>query len=202
MSLLALALLVSTPATSPAIPHSLSHQGGESSFSYRFVELGLGQGDFDGVDSDDVRFGGSFPIGDSSYFFASNTNYSMDVPSPASLDLSVLRIGFGMHMDAGSGLDAYASAAYADMEVDLTIPGLGSGTGSENGYALAGGFRMQASDTIELGLGVELLEVDGADDTLVTAGGIYSLTDRVGLGLSYESGDDFDSIMIGLRVYL
>jgi hypothetical protein len=155
------------------------------------------------LDSDDVRFGGSFPIGDSSYVFASNTNYSMDVPSPASLDLSVLRIGFGLQVqDAVAGLAAYASAAYADMEVDLTIPGLGSGTGSENGYALAGGFRMQASDTIELGLGVELLEVDDADDTIVTASGIYSLTERVGLGLSYESGDDFDCMMIGLRVYL
>ena len=202
MSLLALALLVSTPATSPAISHSLSHQDGESSFSYRFVELGLGQGDFDGLDSDDVRFGGSFPIGDSTYIFASNTNYSMDVPSPASLDLSALRIGVGAHMDAGSGLDVYASVAYADLEVDLTIPGLGSGTGSENGFAVAGGFRAQASDTLELGIGVELLEIDGSDDTIVTAGGIYSLTDRVGLSLSYESGDDFDGIMFGLRVYL
>ena len=202
MSLLAIALLSSTLSITPAVPQPLSYQDPGSAFSYQFVELGIGQGDFDSFDSDNVRFGGSFPIGDSTYIFASNTNYSMDVPSPASLDLSALRIGVGAHMDAGSGLDVYASVAYADLEVDLTIPGLGSGTGSENGFAVAGGFRAQASDTLELGIGVELLEIDGSDDTIVTAGGIYSLTDRVGLSLSYESGDDFDGIMFGLRVYL
>jgi hypothetical protein len=53
-----------------------------------------------------------------------------------------------------------------------------------------------------LGVGIELLEIDDADDTILTASGSYSLTDRVGLGLSFESGDDFDSILLGLRVYL
>lgn len=205
MSLLALALLSATPSVAVLPPPSLGYQSADSGFSYRFVDFGIGQGNFTAtpsdLDSDDLRLGGSFPVGESLYLFASHTNYSMDV-SPASLDLSILRIGVGTHMEAGSRLDLYASAAYADMEVDLMIPGLGSGSGSESGYALAAGFRAQASDLFELGVGIELLEIDNADDTILTASGSYSLTDRVGLGLSFESGDDFDSILLGLRVYL
>ncbi len=195
MSIFGLALLALSSPTLPALP-----QDG-STLSYSYFEVAAGQGDFDGTDSDDVVLGGSYAVSDALFVFASHTNYSMDV-APASLDFSILRVGLGIHTELSPNVDVYGSAAYADMEVDLTIPGLGSATGSEDGQAFAAGLRASASDQLELYAGVELIEIDNADDTIYSAGATFNLTEKVGVGLSYTSADDYDSTMIGLRVYL
>ena len=40
------------------------------------------------------------------------------------------------------------------------------------------------------------------DDSALWVGAVFNLTDKVGVSATFTNGDDYDAIMVGLRLYL
>jgi hypothetical protein len=192
LGLLSLASLTTSTATIPSQEYRAY-----SALSYNYLELGLNRDE--GGDSGDVGWAGSYSINESIYVFAAHTNSTIGFEQ-ATMHRPKMRVGLGAHetLEAGMAnmdveLDLYASAAYANIDGPW---------GTEPGGVYAAGMRSKLTDQLEVSAGLEAVAIDGAEDTYLTLGGVFDLTERFGMSVSYAQGDDGRSFMVGLRMYL
>lgn len=214
MTILAVALLSLSP--SPHCPEPITRQS-DSGLSYSYLQLGVGTLDDDGLaealgisgEADLFQIGGSFELGESFFATVGIANAAYDVPAGTSLDQSVRQLGIGFHAALSDGLDGFATFSYVDAEVEVDVPSLGiSESVSVDGTSIGAGLRMMGSDQLEISVGMSRTsygDTDGIefeDTTAFGFGAILNLTDRIGVGISYTSGDDVTSTLLGLRVYI
>ncbi len=192
LTLLSLASLTTYTATIPSQEYP-----GYSALSYNYLELGLIRDD--GGDSGDIGWAGSYSINESIYVFAADTNSTVGFEQ-AKMHRPKMRVGLGAHetLEASMAnmdveLDLFASAAYANIDGPW---------GTEPGGVYAAGMRSKLTDQLEFSASLEAIAIDGAEGTYLTLGGVYDLTERFGMSLSYAHGSDGSSIMAGLRIFL
>ena len=114
-----------------------------------------------------------------------------------------VQVGIGFHTAVSSGTDIYGALSYIDTKVTASISGVGSARVSEDGHAIGFGIRSRISEQIELGVGWNIVEIGDADsEQSLNFGAVFDVSDRVGLGLTIVNSDNFDAVLVGLRVYL
>jgi hypothetical protein len=164
--------------------------------NYNYLQAGYQRFDFDGAfeEYDGYGIGGSFAVADSWFIDASYGTVDLG----AGVDLDTLSAGFGYHVGIADNMDFYGSLSW--VRADVSVAGFGSG--SEDGYGATIGLRGMLSDSVELTGSVSYVDLgDGADDTTVGAGLLYSFTDNVAVGIFIDADDDATAYGGGIRVY-
>ena len=121
----------------------------------------------------------------------------------SSLELSVLSLGIGVAGPVGESelISAFGALTYEDAEVEVNVPGFGSGDESESGYGLQGGLRAMLSDNFELHARYKRLDIDDDNETLVRFGAVLGLDQGFSVTLDYETYDEaeIDELRLGVR---
>lgn len=184
------------------LPATVLAQGNEISYSY--LDLGYLAANIDVADSADldasgISLGGSVEVGDRGHLFARYERAELDDAEAVDFDERVF--GGGVQFALFDALSVYGRFGLADVNVDADI-GFGEFSASDDGIYAAGGARYLLLDTLELRGGVEYYDLeDGGDDTFVTLGGEYFLTDVVALTFDVSIHEDAEMLVIGGRIY-
>ena len=116
-----------------------------------------------------------------------------------SAEVETLQFGIGFHTAVSPGMDLYGTLAIVDAEASAT----GFYPETLDGHAIQVGVRNMASDQIEIDVAMHMVDLEDLDsDTSFRFGAVFNAADNVGVGLSYQSGDDFNGILFGVRLYL
>lgn len=183
------------------LPATVLAQGDEISYSY--LDVGYLAANIDAADSDldasGVSLGGSVAVGDRGHLFALYERAELDEAEAVDFDWRVF--GGGVQFAPLDALSVYGRFGLADVNIDPDL-GFGEFSVSDEGIYAAGGVRYLLLDTLELRGGVEYYNLeDGGDDTLVTLGGEYFLTDVVALTFDLSVHEDAEMFVIGGRFY-
>jgi len=162
-------------------------------FSAGYSRINFDDGNFD-VDGDGFGVGGSFEVGESFFLFANYATAGLDF----GVDLDQWDAGVGYHVPMSDAVDFYGTLSYEYAKVSAS----GFGSADDNGYGLGIGLRAQASDSIELNAGINYVDLgDSGDTTAFSAGGLFSLTDNIDIGLSGSWDDDVSTYTLSGRFY-
>lgn len=163
--------------------------------SYKYLEIDFLSTDI-GVSGDGLSLRGSFPVSEPIYLFASysttgfaNAVFGLDV------DATELRLGAGWRREIVAGTDFIAELNLERTDVEVQT----LGSAADNGYGLGLGVRSMLTSAVELN--GKLRRVDygnGANDTLLGAGVVWSVKDTMAVTFGYETGDT-DTLNLGLR---
>jgi hypothetical protein len=172
--------------------------------NYDYIEVGYAEVDFDDFDQDlkGVFVRGSFLIADQVYLFGGYADGETDRfggPGGGGRIASTgYTLGLGYRYGIGPGTDFNFGAAFERSKVE----GKGGlsflGSDSENGYSLSVGLRHLVTPQFELGTDVSYVDI-GDDDTILTIGGLFHITELVAVGLAYFVGSDADGFEGGIR---
>lgn len=172
-----------------------------TNLNYDYLEIGYSEVDFDDVDEDlqALSIGGSFLVSEAIYVFGSYADGETDDFAGGRLETTGYTLGLGYRYGVGPQTDFTFAAAFENAEVE----GAGGlsflGSDSENGYSLSVGARHLVAPEFELGLEASYVDIGDEDDTVVTAGGLWHITEVVAIGLAYSLGSDAQSIEGGVR---
>ncbi len=189
-TLLDLAALLAIFLAAPAIADRPSYNFVQA--GYHSVNLDLGGGaDFDG---DGYSLGGSFEIGENMFGFA---NYS-DTGFDFSVDQKQLFAGLGWRRGLSDNTDFFAFAGY--LEIDVNVPGLGSF--DESGFGVGIGVRSNVTDLVELTGEISYADLGSDSENTTVSGGIwFNITNSFALGLGAATDDDVTSLGASARLY-
>lgn len=159
--------------------------------SYSYAEGGFGIVDVDAFseDGDGYFVGGSVGFGTNWLGFAEYGVSSFDEQG-AEADIDEIQIGFGGHFPMSDGVDFIGKLAYVDQSIDVSVPGFGSVSDSENGYMLSAGVRGVAMGSLDLTGEIQYVDVGESDDTGLALRGLYQFTDMFSLGARVGMSDD------------
>ena len=144
---------------------------------WSYVEAGYIDFDPDSGLSDDGWFaGGSMQIFKNVHLVAEYQNIGQ---------YTFWNAGGGFHGMLGEKADLFGQIMWANVDIEDSDV-------SEDGYNLEGGIRWKIIKWFELRGQVNWLDYgDAGDDTTVEVGALFSfINDRMGVGASYESGDN------------
>ena len=145
--------------------------------SYKFAEVGWLWIDPDGAGSESgVFLGGSWGTRRLQFF--------AEYGDPG--DPEIWNIGAGWHGLLGDKADVVAEIAYVDAEVD-------------DGFRIAGGVRWMVLERLEINGFLTYSDLDLLDTTGLSVGGIWDFTRRLGVGGTFEFGDNVDTARAFLR---
>jgi len=147
---------------------------------WKYVEAGFTSINPDGGDSVDGWFGGgSWEFGSKNLFHVFAEFGEVDSEGQWAA-------GGGWHGLLGEAADIVAEAAFVDFdEVD--------------GFRVSGGVRWMLLTRLELNGYVNYTDLDSFDQTSFEIGAVFDFTKRLGVGASYDKGDDFDTARAFLR---
>lgn len=175
---------------------TFSATAGAQGFDYNFLQLNYGTIDFDdiNVDGDGLGIAGSFEINPDWHVFAEYQGADLDF----GVDLTTFGAGIGYNTEMSPTVDMFARFSYEYIEFDAS----GVSGADDNGFGFGVGLRFAATDEIELNAGIDYVDYsDGGDDTALSLGGLYEISDAFSLGLSGSWSDDVSSYTIGGRFY-
>lgn len=172
--------------------------------NYDYVEVGYAEVDFDDFDEDLTGFyiRGSFLLAEQIYLFGGYADGETDsfnaFDGRGRLESTGYTLGVGYRYGVGNQTDFTFGAAFERAEIE----GKGGlsflGSDSENGYSLSVGLRHLVTPQVELGANVAYVDI-GDDDTILTLGGLFHITELVAVGLAYFVGSDADGFEGGVR---
>lgn len=188
---LALSLLVSAAGTGAVHAHE-----DPSPISYTFLEGRYFSADLDDFDDDLTGYGvnGKYAIGHNLHLVGGFASGSIDILG-VDVDADAWEAGLGTHLSLNSTLDLQLEATYVDTEVAAL-----GGSGSEDGFAADGLFRLAASPTLELNAGIRYEDVGDSDDTSYRLGTAVFLGSSTALTVGAAFGDDAESFFVGIRL--
>jgi hypothetical protein len=159
--------------------------------SYSYAEGGFGIVDVDAFseDGDGYFVGGSLGFGTNWLGFVEYSVSSFD-EGGAEADVDEIQLGFGGHFPMSDDVDFIGKLAYVDQSIDVSVPGFGSVSDSENGYMLSAGVRGTAMGRLDLTGEIQYVDVGESDDTGLALRGLYEFTDMFSLGARVGMSDD------------
>jgi hypothetical protein len=113
-------------------------------------------------------------------------------------DFKCYRAGLGLNFGLTETVDIVGRAYYVDAEIDARRT---SRTLDDDGYELEGLFRIMASETTEVHVGLAYTDLSDTDDNEVRIGLVHNVTPMVALRLGGVIFDDDTGINVGIRVY-
>lgn len=171
-----------------------------SDLNYDFIEVGYAVVDFDDFNADlkSVTIGGSFLASDEIYVFGGYSDGETDRFAGGRLAVTGYTLGLGYRLGLTRQTDINFAAAFERARVEGKGAFSPLGSDSENGYSLTVGMRHLVTREFELGADVTYVDISG-DDTILTIGGLWHLTDLVAVGLQYFIGSDATGYEGGIR---
>lgn len=164
---------------------TLPVQAAEPAWTY--VEGGYTNIDLDDLDDegDGYFVGGSFGLAFFHFFGRFTDNKTDD----SDLDIERRYAGIGWHGGVGP-VDLLAEAAYVDAEF---------GDEDDSGYFVRGGVRFRPIKLIEVGGFARYEDLGDLDDDVVWEANALLYIWRLGIGASYETQDEVDTINAFVR---
>lgn len=193
-SLLALGLLQSTTAMAQ-----------QPNFSYNTFGLQFGKTEISGFDDKFTNMGmnASLAINDSVFAFGEYEYLSNDNVDNTGVDVSGnnINLGIGLVFPVESNLDITTTISYVMTDAEAC----GGGVCLENddkGFALSAGVNYWLTSNIDADARIAYVELDDANssDTSYRLGIGYWPAKKHRVGLSYQSSDDADSILVNYRI--
>jgi predicted porin len=159
--------------------------------NYDYVEAGYSVIDFDDFNEDlkSVHVNGSFLVADEVYLFAGYSDGQTDRFAGGRLGLTNYTLGAGYRFGVGPQTDFNFAAAFERARIEGKGGLAFLGSDSENGYSLSVGVRHLVVPEFEVAADVTYVNID-EDDTVLTLGGLWHMTDLVAVGLAYGVGSD------------
>lgn len=146
---------------------------------WTYIEAGYNNFDPDTLSSDNGWFaGGSLRVFKNFHFLAEYNDVG---------DYTLWNAGFGWHGLLGDPGDLFVNAVWNDVEVDTP-----TGNVDDNGYEVSAGVRWKIVKWLEVKGAVNWIDLDtgGNDTTFLAEGLVTFMGDHVGIGASFETGDD------------
>lgn len=171
--------------------------------SYNYLDISYIDSEAEDVDGDGL--GGELvaAFSDNGFFIGEYSTREFE-DGGATVDIASLSLGIGVAGPIGDNeaVSGFAAATYEDFEVDVDIPGFGSGSDSENGFGLQIGLRAMIAEQVELHARYKRIEIDDEDESLLRFGAVFGLSPGLGLTLDYETYDEseIDELMVGVRL--
>lgn len=157
--------------------------------NYDYVEVGYSHVDFDdfGPDLKSVIIGGSVLVSPDLYFFGRYLDGETDRFAGGRIAATNFTLGAGYRLPITRQTDLNFAGAFERARVR----GRGAFTGSDtdNGYSLSAGVRHLVAPEFELRGDVTYIDIDG-DDTVLTLGGQWHVSELVAVGFDYFLGSD------------
>jgi hypothetical protein len=170
-----------------------------------FVDLRYVHQDFDGTDigAGGFELTGSTAIQEKAYVFGGFGRVETDLLEFSGLigtvELDTTRLGLGFRFPLQPGTEANLAGAMQRIK--------GKGTGdfnggsfSDRGYDLALSLRHALTTRFEINLGIQYVEIEDTDETVLNFGGLLYLTPRFSLTASYAEGETMSTYTAGARL--
>jgi len=162
--------------------------------SYSYVDLGYIETEFDGLgpEADGFALRGSVGFAENFFIFADYADQSV-----VGVDIEQYDVGLGGHYGLTDNLDLVGRVGWAKFEVS------GGGLSfDDDGYLASVGLRGQVGEHVELEGSVIHTDFGGSSssDTGFAAGGRYHFNKNIAVGAEFQSSDDADSILAGVRI--
>lgn len=162
--------------------------------SYNYIQGSFQQWDLDGggIDADGNGFavGGSVAFGDSWHVFADYASAELD----SFLDIDLIMIGGGYHVDLSSNTDVYAELGFAEADVQFF--------GDDSGIVYRVGVRSMLEPNLELTASLGKMDLGDVDfGTEFAAGLWYTISGNLAVGAEARFADDVNRYGIGARLY-
>lgn len=169
---------------------ALAPMASADNLSYSYAQVSADYWVFDDF-SNEWGYGlrGSAAISDD--FYLHGDFNSVDI-GPA--DAHAWSAGFGYRVGLNDTTDLYAEVGYARARARVS----GFGSISDNGYRIQVGTRFLASSTFEGRAGVDYVNLDGGDTSLVLEG-IYKANQNIGLVAGVNTDFDDHKLNLGVR---
>ncbi|WP_051174459.1 outer membrane beta-barrel protein [Marinimicrobium sp. LS-A18] len=167
------------------------------------VSVAYQSADVEGETVTGFGLGGSALLSENIFVAGAFSRLSDDVElfgDTLEMDLNTVSFGLGFRHGLSVNTDLFAIVSYEDIEVDAAYMGE-SGSASDNGYGLTGGFRSMLSESFEISGSLGYVNIDDESETSVAVGADYFFTDTVSIGLGHAMADDVDTTSISLSVY-
>ena len=164
-------------------------------FNYNFIQATYGQVDFDdvNVDGDNIGFDASFALTDEFPIFGGLDFADLDF----SVDAQSFEAGVGYNTALTPMIDVIAQLSFQSVDVDTNF-----GDADDTGYGLGVGLRINATDLVEINVGLEHVDLgDGGDNTALTGAALFNVTERVSIGFVGSFDDDVTQYSVAGRWY-
>ena len=160
---------------------------------FRYAETEIEVDGFPDVDGDGYQLGGSFSLSPDAHVFVDYERLDFD----ESVEASGFEVGLGYQVPVGRRTDLILSIAYVDAEVETPFADF-----SDDGYAVAAGFRGLLSDSIELRGSANYVDLDrSGDDTALELGADFYLNESFSVGPELIVTDETTTWTLGARFY-
>ncbi|WP_347329805.1 outer membrane beta-barrel protein [Marinimicrobium locisalis] len=113
------------------------------------------------------------------------------------LDLDTTSLGLGFRHPLSVNTDFFAVVSYEKIKATAYYRGQ-SGSASDNGFGLTGGFRSMLSEAFEVNGSLGYVSIDDESETTVSIGADYYLTPTIAVGVAYSTFDDLDTTSLGV----
>lgn len=164
-------------------------------FNYNFIQATYGQVDFDdfNVDGDNLGFDASLALTPEFHLFAGADFADLDF----NVDATSFEAGVGWNNALTPIVDLVARASF--QSVDVETP---AGDADDTGLGLGVGLRINATDLLELNVGVEYVDLgDSGDNTSLSGAALFNVSERFAVGFVGEFDDDVELYSIAGRLY-
>jgi len=161
-----------------------------SEFSYNYVEGTYQDIDADGINGDSYKLSGSYGINPSINVIAEYTDGQLDNPLGGSdLEFDQTVVGLGYHTEVSNKTDFTANIKLVDQNSDVA--------GDDTGYGVGVGIRHMLTNKIEVGSGIDYVDVSDIGNTTFNINSRYHLNDKLSFGLSYSTSEENSDIISG-----
>lgn len=184
-----------------AVLAGLAGTANASELSYSYVEASyINSDDFDGNSTFDYNgwgVRGSLALGDNFYLLG-EYNVQSDKFFDTKVDFDTYEIGVGFHHGISEKVDFFADVSYADLKLNVKMPGFSSDV-DDSGYTARAGVRCKFAEKFE-GTAALLYRNRGIfeNDSSLLLGGHYKFTENFGLVASMDV-DSESAYSVGVR---
>ena len=180
----------------------LADESTYSDLSYSYLQVTYGNGEVDDIDSDIWNIGVSLAVVDQIYLTAFYQDTDFDTEDNySSFEQKAFGFGVGLRMPIAASADFIAEATYLNGKTSIDHGyGRFHNSESDNGYGLTLGMRAMASEKIEIGLGIQYVDIFDGNETVWTMGADYFISKDMSLGLHYLKGTgDINAVSLNAR---